>query len=50
MFQQKYINSTKYEYLEIKLKEYVHMHRQSKRNRRKKVKKKPPFAWMYFSS
>ena len=36
MFQQKDIDNTWYEQLEIKLKEYLHMHHQNKRNRRKK--------------
>ena len=40
MFQQKDIDNTWYEQLEIKLKEYLHMHHQNKRNRRKiKIKK-----------
>ena len=40
MFQQKDIDNTWYEQLEIKLKEYLHMHHRNKRNRRKiKIKK-----------
>ena len=35
MFQQKYIDNTWYEHLEIKLKEDLHMHHQNKRNRKK---------------
>ena len=48
MFQQKYINSTWYEHLEIKLEEYLHMHHQSKRNRRKRVKMRPPRTDLIF--
>ena len=49
MFQQKYTNSTGYEYLKIKLKEYLNMHHQNKRNRRKRVKKKQSLAWTHSS-
>ena len=50
MFQQKDIDNTWYEQLEIKLKEYLNMHHQNKRNRRKKKsKEKLPLAWTYSS-